>query len=114
MAIRRPLVTISGQLQELPSGDTVAGSGGGVVVSTLSINVPDVVDGAFEWIESVPGLVVGKTAVAWFAESDSFPLDILRFFRVQAACEVAGQLRFLITAEASFVGDLSIKYILES
>ncbi|MFN0027719.1 MAG: hypothetical protein ACKV2O_11170 [Acidimicrobiales bacterium] len=29
MAARRPLVNVAGQLQELPSGDTVIGAGGG-------------------------------------------------------------------------------------
>lgn len=29
MAVRRAIVTIAGQLQELPSGDTLAGAGGG-------------------------------------------------------------------------------------
>ena len=62
MAIRKPLVQINGQLQELPSGDSLAGASSGTTValvanfsmtdgelsiSHLSSMTPTLVDGEF-------------------------------------------------------------------
>ncbi|MFN0028418.1 MAG: hypothetical protein ACKV2O_14750 [Acidimicrobiales bacterium] len=38
MVARRPLVNVAGQLQELPSGDTVTGAGGAGVVTRVEID----------------------------------------------------------------------------
>ena len=35
MAIRKPLVIVAGQKQELPAGDTIEGGGGGATVSNV-------------------------------------------------------------------------------
>lgn len=83
MAIRRPLVNLSGQLAELPVGDTLAGagSGGGVTVSDTAPSSPTqgsewtdtntgikytwVVDGdSAQWVELGPSLGAASAAIS--------------------------------------------------
>lgn len=41
MAVRKPLVTISGSVQELPSGDTISGVSGGDATANIGyLNIP--------------------------------------------------------------------------
>ena len=47
MAVRRPLCIVGNSVEELPTGDTLPGSGGGVAWSSVSANTAMVADSAY-------------------------------------------------------------------
>lgn len=67
MTIRRPLVQISGEIRELPTGDTITGAGAGgtqeVYVQPTNPGLPDGTPGI--WVQTNVGGDTTKFSI-WF------------------------------------------------
>lgn len=114
MATRRPLVLIAGKIKELPVGDSIPGSGGGSapVITKIILNIPlpsynseiVVIDASV----SVNSIVRAALMVSQDSENDIEHI-IDNEIKLYAIPEV-GQIRFIMSANALFVGPFPISY----
>ncbi|MGL5079176.1 MAG: hypothetical protein ACRDBG_25530 [Waterburya sp.] len=117
MATRRALVRdeVSGEVTELPVGDTLAGAGGGgsATITQAVINVPSWVRGYAEIIRadasvSTSSVILANLAAKRDAENDA---EQVQDDNITLLAEPeAGQIRFILQSDGYLSGDFLVNY----
>lgn len=111
MAVRKALVIISGAVQEMPGGDTLAGAGGGGGATILQTSL---VVGVAQYGSAVVSVaVVGTSAtsnvLAQLAPNDEWDADDLAEFDV-VATPTTDAIAFTILRNGPIGGTFAVNY----
>mgnify|MGYP000508730406 CR=1 FL=1 len=116
MTVRRPLVQIAGVLQELPSGDSIAGASGSALAATVTVDFGSSGKRTVSQAFTVTGASTSQTIVA-SASLDmpgSLSPDELEMDHIVAAAMVTATDTVLVVASSNSVvgGQRNINLIL--
>lgn len=113
MVVRRPLVHIDGEMAELPSGDTLPGSGGSLVWSSATVTVPGP-KGQFEHVETVidaavvpSSVIMMKLAPVTHDDENSPEMVVVE---EMVATPGTGQFEVLLTFNELHSGPIKVQY----
>jgi hypothetical protein len=114
MAVRRPLIQIAGQVQELPSGDTLPGASG-TTISTVEIDFGTlpVYSKTFDLNVTCslnqPVIVSVSLNMPVGVDLDELEMDSIE---LAAHCTATNNLKVIATSRSPVTGKRNINYIL--
>lgn len=112
MAVRRPLVNISGITQELPVGDTLPGAGGSLSFSSVTVSVPTAQFGSAFVTVSAAGVTPTSKIICFLVPNSDYDADDLNELSVTAT-PLTDNIEFSLSDHLGgpIVGSLDISYM---